>query len=89
MPIICEFWGFKVYMYYQDHLPPHFHVRGRGTHAVISLPDGALLAGDLPSGIASHIAAWVQENAEALMENWRRARCKEPLLKVPSPKRGV
>lgn len=86
MPVICEFGGLKVYMYYRDHQPPHFHVRGRGAHAIVSLLDGVLLGGKLPPGLAPRIAAWAQENADALMENWRRACCKEPLLKVPAPK---
>jgi hypothetical protein len=86
MPIICEFQGFKIYMYYREHLPPHLHVRGSGVHAMISIPDGRLLGGRLPPGIVSRISAWVRDNADALMENWERGYRKEPLLKVPAPK---
>ena len=25
MPQICEFFGVSIYMYYNDHRPPHFH----------------------------------------------------------------
>lgn len=62
MPIICEFWSLKIYMYYQEHLPPHLHVRGPEVHAIFLIPDGKLLAGRLPSGITPPIAAWVRDN---------------------------
>ena len=25
MPIICTFTGIKIYIHYNDHMPPHFH----------------------------------------------------------------
>ncbi len=25
MPLICEFFGIKIYMYWDEHVPPHFH----------------------------------------------------------------
>ena len=25
MPLISEFFGISIYMYYEDHNPPHFH----------------------------------------------------------------
>jgi hypothetical protein len=86
MPIICELWGLGIYMYYREHLPPHLHVRGPGVHAIFLIPDGILLAGKLPSGTVPRIAAWVRDDAELLMEDWRRAHRKEPLLRVPAPK---
>ena len=25
MPLVSEFYGIKIYMYWEDHSPPHFH----------------------------------------------------------------
>ena len=30
MPIICQFLGVIITMYYYDHAPPHFHARYGG-----------------------------------------------------------
>jgi hypothetical protein len=30
MPEISEFFGIKVTMYYDDHIPPHFHAEYNG-----------------------------------------------------------
>jgi len=89
MPLICKFSGVKVYMYYQDHLPPHIHLRGTDFKAVVSLPDGKLLAGLLPRGVKATVTAWIKSEAKALMENWRRAQAGEPLSRVNPPEKGV
>jgi len=36
MPCICNFEGIYIYMYYNDHMPPHFHAF-YGEHEVIIL----------------------------------------------------
>lgn len=76
-------------MYYHDHPPPHIHLRGTNFKAVVSLPDGDLLAGILPRGVKATVAGWVKEEAETLLENWRRAQAGEPLLRVSPPEKGV
>ncbi|AEG15166.1 hypothetical protein Desku_1586 [Desulfofundulus kuznetsovii DSM 6115] len=45
MPVICEFAGIKICMYYHDHLPPHVHVLAPGFQALVSIPGGEVLAG--------------------------------------------
>lgn len=45
------FYGIIVYMYCMDskqHNTPHIHVRCQGKDAVIALPDGEVLEGELP-----------------------------------------
>lgn len=89
MPLICEFLGIKVYMFYHDHLPPHIHLRGTDFKAVVSLPDGNLLAGLLPRRVKGVVAAWIKGEAKTLLEDWRRAQAGEPLLRVNPPEKGV
>lgn len=85
MPCICEFPAVRVYIYFFDHEPPHLHIRGWDFHAVLSIPGGRLLAGHLPERLESVWGGWVRQEKEALMENWRRARAGEPLLRVTPP----
>ncbi len=42
-------------MYYQEHNPPHFHVRYNEYKAAISIKDLALLDGKLPPKVFSTI----------------------------------
>lgn len=81
MPIICEFLGMKIYMYYQDHSPPHIHVRGAYNAAVDF--SGNVIAGHLPPNVASRLTVWVQMHTVELQENWKRAQAGETLFRIP------
>lgn len=48
MPIISRFFGILVLMYYDEHNPPHFHVRYNEHKAAFSIQDLAALSGKLP-----------------------------------------
>jgi hypothetical protein len=39
MPEISRFFGIIIAMFYNDHPPPHFHVRYGGQRAVIAIED--------------------------------------------------
>jgi hypothetical protein len=43
MPEISRFFGMVVQMYYNDHEPPHFHVRYAGQKAIIAIETSAAL----------------------------------------------
>jgi inward rectifier potassium channel len=47
MPEICCFFGIVVQMFYDDHAPPHFHVRYSGQRALIAIETLAILKGSL------------------------------------------
>ena len=51
MPEISRFFGIIIQMYYNDHEPPHFHVRYSGQRAVIAIRDLAVLAGQLSNRV--------------------------------------
>jgi hypothetical protein len=44
MPRISMFLGIVIYMYYAEHLPPHFHAMYEGSEAVFDL-NGTVLRG--------------------------------------------
>ena len=39
MPRISEFFGILIYMYFEDHAPPHFHAFYGKDEALISIAD--------------------------------------------------
>jgi hypothetical protein len=40
MPVIAEFYGIIIQMFWRDHNPPHFHARYGGAKAVFRISDG-------------------------------------------------
>ena len=45
-------------MYYDDHLPPHFHVRYDSQKALIRISPASLLAGEIPSKVQKLVVEW-------------------------------
>ena len=83
MPEICRFYGIIITMYYQDHPPPHFHVRYNEARAVVRLDNLAILEGHLPARVSALVREWALAHREELQQNWRLAEARQPLTKVP------
>ncbi len=81
MPSISMFFGIVVYMFYDDHNPPHFHARYQGYKASF-LFDGTLLAGEMPVKQQKMLAAWAVIHSDELMANWELAAESEQLYKI-------
>ena len=60
MPFISEFFGIKIYMYWDDHAPPHFHVEYASLKALISIRDAVVINGMLPSRQLKLVLAWCE-----------------------------
>ena len=37
MPRVSEFYGISIYIYYREHMPPHFHALHAEEEAVIAI----------------------------------------------------
>lgn len=67
MPVISMFYGVIVLMYYFDnkrHHLPHVHVQYGDEEAVITIPDGELIEGELRSAKMKLVAAWIEIHRE-------------------------
>jgi len=76
MPTISMFYGIIVAMYALDtdrHHLPHIHVRYNEFKAVIAIPEGDLLEGDLPRRQMKLVQAWIELRREDLMADWTLA----------------
>lgn len=69
MPKISEFSGMKIYVYFDDHDPPHFHIRGQDK-AEIYIKTGAYKNGLLPLKKQRDILQWLNEYRNDIMEAW-------------------
>ena len=67
---LSRFIGIIIYMYFNDHNPPHFHAEYNEFKAAISIKNLGLIEGKLPSKVMSLVVEWAQDHQEELLENW-------------------
>jgi hypothetical protein len=82
MPEISRFFGMVIAMYYNDHAPPHFHVRYGKQKAVIGIKPVKLLEGKLSPKAKSLVLEWATLHQAELMADWELARLQAPLNKI-------
>ena len=68
MPEISKFYGIVIYMYINDHNPPHFHAVYQGYKATITIQDG-IVTGCFPRRALNLIFDWLDEHKDELLEN--------------------
>jgi len=61
-------------MHFDDHNPPHFHVRYNDYRALISISDLVVLSGELPSRVSAPVMEWAELHKKELMEDWENIR---------------
>ena len=79
MPEISPFLGIIITMYYNDHPPPHFHVRYNQQKAIIDIDTLSILEGKLSPRILGLVIEWAALHQTELMQNWELARLQSPL----------
>lgn len=82
MPEISRFFGMMVAMFYNDHAPPHFHVRYGEYRASVAIDPPALLEGSLPARALGLVIEWASLHKAELLADWERARALQPLVPV-------
>ena len=79
---VRAFFGIVVAMYYDDHPPPHFHVRYGEYRAILEIETAAVLFGNLPHRGLGMVVEWTASHRAELEENWGRARARVPLMPI-------
>ena len=82
MPRISEFFGIIISMYYNDHMPPHFHAIYADFEVKIAIETLSMLEGELPRRALAMVLEWATLHRSELQSNWERAREGEPLRKI-------
>ncbi len=76
MPVISMFYGIIIHLYFMDqnkHKRPHIHVSYQDMEAILSIPEGELIEGELPSNKMKLVLAWMEIHKEELIADWELA----------------
>jgi hypothetical protein len=82
MPEISRFFGIVITMNYNDHVPPHFHVRYGGQKALIGIQTLTVLQGRLAPRVFGLVMEWASLHQTELMGNWELARQQAELHEI-------
>jgi len=79
MPEISCFFGIIIRMYFNDHVPPHFHA-DYGEHSIeITIETLEVLKGKMPNRVLGLVLEWASLHRDELRSDWERARNGETL----------
>ena len=82
MPEISRFYGIIIKIYFDDHLPPHFHAEYGDFEALFNIETLAVVAGELPARAMGLVIEWAQLHRSELRDAWRRAKNLQPAGKI-------
>jgi hypothetical protein len=76
MPIISTFLGIIIAMYWDDHLPPHFHAKYGEYEVIVNIING-VVEGRFPKRALRHVLEWYELHKDDLIEDWELCRKQE------------
>lgn len=85
MAVLAMFFGIIVSMYYFDkrrHHAPHIHVKYKEQEAVIAIPSGEVLEGELKPSRLKLVEAWIEIHQDELMADWDLASQGQSVFKI-------
>lgn len=82
MPIISSFNGYRITMYYDDHMPPHIHVEYGGQCSTIEINNPDNIKGDIKKKDLKVIQRWMKLRKQELLINWELMINNEKLLQI-------
>ncbi len=82
MPEVSRFFGIIISLFYNDHQPPHFHVRYGKQKAIVAIDSLTILGGNPSPRVMGLVVEWALLHQNELKESWRLARAQKPLQKI-------
>lgn len=82
MPRIYSFFGIIIWIYWDDHNPPHFHAEYNDDEILIVINDLTFYTGSLPSRANGLVMEWASQHQQELKTNWELAAQGLPLNKI-------
>lgn len=72
MPTIAMLTNAKIEMYAGDHAPPHFHLRGPDSNALVRLDTLAVIRGTYDRRDLAEAVVWARDHMNILTDEWSR-----------------
>ena len=74
VPLVSEFNGIKIYLYWQDHAPPHFHAEYGGASVLVDIVEATVMRGAFPFPQLKLVLAWCELHRGELIADWQSAK---------------
>ena len=68
MPEVSRFYGIIIRMFFNDHLPPHFHANYSEDSAQINIISGEIMNGELPGRALRLVQDWTELHRKELLK---------------------
>ena len=83
MPEICRFHNMIVTMSFNDHNPPHIHIKFNDVDCAVLIIDGSMLIGMLPRKQLILVQGWIEANKNALLFMWGNRLVEGTIFRLP------
>lgn len=82
MPVISEFYGIKIMMFWNEHMPPHFHAEYGEHKVLVDINNGTVIRGIFPFKQLKLVLAWCEIHKDELLRNWENALNHQELYRI-------
>ena len=72
MPVIARLNNAKIQMFADDHAPPHFHLFGPSSNALVAIGTLTVIRGRADVRDLAEAVAWARANRRILIREWSR-----------------
>ncbi|NQW85511.1 MAG: DUF4160 domain-containing protein [Alcaligenaceae bacterium] len=77
MPTISSFYGISIRMFFNDHVPPHFHVEYAEFKATVDIVELRISGGKLPRRAQELVLDWAELHQNELLIDWQLCTIKQ------------
>jgi hypothetical protein len=82
MPELSRFFGIIITLYYNDHVPAHFHIRYGAQKAIMAIESLTVIEGELSPRVRGLVVEWAALHRDELREDWNLAVQHAPLKPI-------
>lgn len=82
MPEISRFFGIIIRMFFDDHLPPHFHAEYGEDEVLININTLSVISGKLKARALGLVMEWALIHQNELLVEWDKAKNLKALGKI-------
>ncbi len=81
MPIISQFYGIVIYMFWREHEPAHFHAKHGDDEVVVEIETGHVTGKMTPRALAL-VTEWRKLHLDELRKEWELVKSKKQLFPI-------